>query len=138
MPSFTFSRRSTRGSNASTTVSPSSSRSSTLCSEAEFTFPEAAPRCDIPFVSLHRRPGLISLAEAQRTPEIVYHSVSALPAPEQAVPEFPPFCTSGELTVPLISLDAARARADIKYRREGFEMKEHRAHLLAVRAELFD
>ena len=37
----------------------------------------------------------------------------------------------------LIPLSVAASRSDIKYRREGFEMQEHRQHLLAVRSDLF-
>ena len=104
---------------------PSSSRSPS---------PELAAYLAIPFVSLHRRPGLIFLAEAQRTPEIVYHSVSSLvdPTPEPE-PEFPPH----NYQMTLIPLAVAAARKDIKYRREGFEMMEAAAHIAAVRADLF-
>ncbi|EKM55833.1 uncharacterized protein PHACADRAFT_144669 [Phanerochaete carnosa HHB-10118-sp] len=88
----------------------------------------------IPFVSLHRRPGLISLAEAQRTPEIVYHSVSSIPVPtHEPELEFP----AHSYQIKLVPLAIAACRRDIKYRREGFEMMEARAHIEAVRADLF-
>ncbi|EKM55841.1 uncharacterized protein PHACADRAFT_96246 [Phanerochaete carnosa HHB-10118-sp] len=88
----------------------------------------------IPFVSLHRRPGLISLAEAQRTPEIVYHSVSSIPEPTpEPELEFP----AHSYQIKLVPLAVAAACRDIKYRREGFEMMEARAHIEAVRADLF-
>lgn len=100
---------------------PSSISPSTLCPE-------------IPFVSLHRRPGLISLAKAQRTPEIVYHSVSSIPEP---TPEPEPELPAHNYQMKLVPLAVAAARRDIKYRREGFEMMEARAHIEAARADLF-
>ena len=84
------------------------------------------------FTSLLDRPDLISLAEAQRTPSIVYRSVDSLPEPA-AEPEFP----AHSYQMKLIPLAVAAARKDIKYRREGFEMMEAAAHIAAVRADLF-
>lgn len=140
MPRFTALRTVLRGSKDTTStststsaadLSPASSTTAVSASVAADATP-AAMRAPIVFASLHNRPGLISLAEAQRTPAIVYHSVSALPEPEPE-PEFP----AHDFQMKLVPLAVAAARRDIKYRREGFEMMEARAHIAAVRAELF-
>ena len=133
MPRFTALRTVLRGSKDSSSSSATdlSPASSTTAVAAPAPAP-AATRAPIVFASLHNRPGLISLAEAQRTPAIVYHSISALPEPEPE-PEFP----AHDFQMKLVPLAVAAARRDIKYRREGFEMMEARAHIAAVRAELF-
>ncbi|PSR75151.1 hypothetical protein PHLCEN_2v8590 [Hermanssonia centrifuga] len=80
------------------------------------------------FAPISTRPGLISLAEAQRNPEIVYHSIKGLD-PRPVVIE--PFGATAFLT--LLPLSVAAGRKDIKHRREGFEMKERALHLRLVR-----
>ena len=87
MPRFAAIRNVLRGSKDTTnTVLTSTSTTPT-------STPTPVPTSSFPpivFTSLHDRPGLISLAEAQHTPDIVYHSVSSIPdpTPEPEV-EFP-------------------------------------------------
>ena len=141
MPSFNIIRALRRSKAASASPSPSSSPTSSTTTLADFCDSDdvfaANPRVEIGFVSLYKREGLLSLAEAQRSPDIVYHSVSHLPEPETvAEPTLPSWGAQKETTFSFISLSEAQARSDIKYRREGFEMQEHRAHILAVRADI--
>jgi hypothetical protein len=89
---------------------------------------------NIPFVSLHRQPGLVSLDAARSDPSIRYRSVDLMcPAPYPQAPPARPVSTVLKSSVPLIPLAVAQAKEEIKYRREGFEMQEHRRHILAVR-----
>ncbi|KAI0702322.1 hypothetical protein BC835DRAFT_1411146 [Cytidiella melzeri] len=99
----------------------------------------------VPFVSLHRQPGLVSLDAARSNPEIKYRSVNLMfPSPPSPVtssvrslsPSVAPV-PALKSSIPLVPLSVAQAQADIKYRREGFEMQEHRRHILAVRADFF-
>ena len=76
-----------------------------------------APFAHKPFAPLQKRADLISLAEAQNTPHIVYHSVPAV----QGRPEGYAFS--------LVPLSIAAARDDIRLREEGFEIEEHRMWL---------
>ncbi|KAF7793856.1 hypothetical protein EIP86_004977 [Pleurotus ostreatoroseus] len=127
--------------------------------------------------SLHKRPGLVSLEEARRRPEIVYHSIRHLASPKKAAPtptavpiiptinvapatptragrpiRTPPrpvfmmaavrnaapsrypvaltFKAQAALDprsdMTLVPLSVAAVRRDIKYRQEGFEMKERK------------
>lgn len=78
------------------------------------------------------RPGLISLADAQKNHSIVYRSVEHL---DQFPPVFMRPVPRLQSSLPLVPLYVAAARSDIKYRREGYEMVEHRRHILAVRAD---
>ena len=103
------------------------------------------------------RPQYISLAAARADPSIVYHSVKHLdrapvrpqtatstattkqrkprhtaPKPVTSAPRFQP-----PIGMTLIPLRLAAVRDDIKYRKEGFEMREHRRHIQAVRADPF-
>ncbi|GJE97934.1 hypothetical protein PsYK624_141560 [Phanerochaete sordida] len=131
MPRFAAIRNVLRGSKDTL----STSAADTVSTASSSPRPSApAPLPPVAFVSMHRRTDLISLAEAQRTPEIVYHSVSAIPDP---TPEPDLDFPAHDYQLTLIPLAAAAARRDIKYRREGFEMLEARAHIAAVRAELF-
>ncbi|GJE97950.1 hypothetical protein PsYK624_141720 [Phanerochaete sordida] len=135
MPRFAAIRNVLRGSKD--TISPSTSASS-LAATSAVTI-EAADRISTSTNS--RNPacyttfsGLISLSEARRNPDIVYHSVRMIPDPTPA-PEvdFP----TPSYPLKLVPLAIAAARPEIKYRREGFEMLEARAHIAAVRADLF-
>ena len=98
-------------------------------------------------------PKLISLDAARANPGIVYHSVKHLdrapiqlvtkprPAVQQAAPKAvltPRFQPPVGFT--LIPLRVAAARNDIKYRKEGFELRERqeqRRHIQAVREDPF-
>jgi hypothetical protein len=89
MPHFQFARRLLRGSKPETVI-PSSSSFWCCDASSEAMAPPPPPppsSAAILFVSLHQRPGLISLADAQQIPELVYHSVSTLPEPAAAPAE---------------------------------------------------
>ncbi|KAI0340182.1 hypothetical protein BDW22DRAFT_1347229 [Trametopsis cervina] len=82
----------------------------------------------VPFSSLYNQPGLVSLDAARSNPAIVYRSVNLMyPAPAPKATPIPVLKSS----IPLLSLAVAQARSEIKYRREGYEMQEHRRHILA-------
>lgn len=88
----------------------------------------------IQFTSLHNQAGLVSLEAARCNPSIVYRSLDIMypsPAPTPAPIALPQ--TQG--TFKLIPLAAAQAKAEIKYRSEGFEMKEARQCYLRLRME---
>ena len=80
------------------------------------------------------RPKVISLEEARANPEIVYRSVAHIQTPVKQKPAPRPRLQSAGTLIPL---SVAATRVDIKYRREGFEMVEHRRHILAVRGNVF-
>ncbi|KAI0811154.1 hypothetical protein BC629DRAFT_1732204 [Irpex lacteus] len=88
----------------------------------------------IQFTSLHNQAGLVSLEAARCNPSIVYRSLDIMypsPAPTPAPIALPQ--TQG--TFKLIPLAAAQAKKEIKYRSEGFEMKEARQCYLRLRME---
>ena len=132
MPRFAAIRNVLRGSKDTTNTQVADCASiSTITSTTQISTPSPT----LPpsgYTSLENCSGLISLAEAQRSPDIVYHSVSSIPDPIPE-PDFPPH----NHQLYLIPLAMAASRKDIKYRREGFEMMEARAHIAAVRADLF-
>ena len=89
--------------------------------------------------SLHNQAGLVSLDAARCDPNIVYRSLDIMyPEPTPRVTSITMPAPRGfklKLSIPLIPLAAAQAKEEIKYRREGFEMKEARRHILRIRAE---
>jgi hypothetical protein len=104
--------------------------------KAHPSLPSAVP-CPETFTALGYLPELISLDAARCSSELVYHSVAHLPE-AQRMPSLPEFFTEGIIHMKLIPLHVARETAEIKYRREGFEMQEAKKHLVAIRADLFD
>lgn len=108
MPAFDFARR-LLGRPKATMVTSSSS----------FWCMDASPQAlepQIPFVLPESpRADLISLAEAQNNPAIVYHSVNG-PTIELVVEMKPIVKVPKTPIVPLIPLAMAAARAEIKYR----------------------
>lgn len=135
MPSFNVMRalRRSKHSSPSPPSSPASS-TSTLVNVSNVKSGKSSSRVGIPFESMYEREGLLSIEEAQRRYDVKYHSVSHLPGPEirAAVPSWG---AQKEATYTFISLREAQARSDVKYRCEGFEMREHQDHILEVRAD---
>ncbi|KAI0810983.1 hypothetical protein BC629DRAFT_1654504 [Irpex lacteus] len=81
----------------------------------------------IQFTSLHNQAGLVSLEAARCNPSIVYRSLDIMyPSPAPAPTPAPIALPQTQGTFKLIPLAAAQAKAEIKYRSEGFEMKEAR------------
>ncbi|KAI0094090.1 hypothetical protein BDY19DRAFT_1045267, partial [Irpex rosettiformis] len=83
----------------------------------------------IPFVSLHCQPGLVSLDAARSSSAIVYRSIDIMypaPSPRPVTPLAPVPVLKNSIR--LVPLATAQASQQIKYRREGFEMQEHRRH----------
>ncbi|KAI0093696.1 hypothetical protein BDY19DRAFT_902446 [Irpex rosettiformis] len=91
------------------------------------------------FQSLHNQAGLVSLDAARCDSSIVYRALDMMypePTPRAtSIPLRTPRGVESNCAIPLIPLAAAQAKEDIKYRREGFEMKEARRHILSIRAE---
>lgn len=80
-------------------------------------------------IALHDGPERITIRDARRVPKVVYRSVAHVGrVPEVIVA--PTRTPSYAMT--LVPLAVAAARPDIKYRREGFEMKEARRPARAV------
>ena len=99
------------------------------------------PPKHVPFSSLNEQRGLVSLDAARQDSTIVYRSFEMMhPSPRPRRRPQPlkrqqrqkvPFKTAHRL----IPLSVAQRRESIKYRKEGFEMEEHRRHILAIRSE---
>lgn len=129
MPSFNIARSLRR---SKTALSPAAA-------VATLVEAKAAPTPNVHSASsLIFRPDLLLLSKAQARPELVYRSVSHLPAPEaDAEPTLPSWAAEREFTYPVIFISHAQVRDDIKYRPEGFEMKVHRGRAVVVRADGF-
>ena len=92
---------------------------------------------DIPYPPRRAPVKLVSLSAARKDPRIVYRSIEHLenlPPLVITAPQPPPRLQSSMRLVPLY---VAAAQSSIKYRKEGFEMEEHRRHILAVRTNMF-
>ena len=91
------------------------------------------------FTPFQHQAGLVSLEAARCDLKIVYRSLDIMyPEPTPRVTSIPlrtPPGLKSKNIMRLIPLAAAQAKEDIKYRREGFEMKEARRHILSMRAE---
>lgn len=89
----------------------------------------------LPTINIVRPPPLISSSVSRRTAHEIMR------AKHEELPSMlfgkRPTRPQARLAVPLLPLAVARARGDIKYRREGFEMQERRRHLALMRKGLF-
>ncbi|KAI0790149.1 hypothetical protein BC629DRAFT_1439996 [Irpex lacteus] len=90
-----------------------------------------------PFTSLHNQAGLVSLDDARANHSIVYRSVDIAHPDTEPIPRLSSVPTVQGIStlkssIPLISLSAAQAKKEIKYRREGFEMQETRRRIVKL------